>query len=79
MAKRGPVSSPGDLGRILRDARLSADVTQEDLAGDLGVTRQYLSELETGKTSLHLDRIFAAMRLLDIRLEARWDLEQPHA
>lgn len=72
MNKHGPVNAPGDLGRIIRDARLEAGLTQEEFADDLGVTRQYVSALESGKSSLHVDRLFASVRLLGVRLEATW-------
>lgn len=71
--KHGPVSTPADLGRIIRDARQQAGMTQEELADELGVTRQYVSQLERGKSSLHVTRLFSSLRLLGIRLDARWD------
>ncbi|MHB1063925.1 MAG: helix-turn-helix transcriptional regulator [Georgenia sp.] len=72
MAKHGPVNSPSDLGRILRDARQEAGLTQDEFADDLGVSRQYVSALESGKTSQHVDRIFGSLRLLGVRIEATW-------
>ncbi len=70
--KHGPVHTPADLGRIIRDARLEAEMTQEEFADELGVSRQYISQLESGKSSLHVTRLFSCLRLLGVRLEARW-------
>jgi transcriptional regulator with XRE-family HTH domain len=36
------------LGQNLREQRLARGLTQEELAGDAGIKRSYLSELERG-------------------------------
>jgi len=72
MVKHGPVNTPADLGRIIRDARLGTGMTQEEFADELGVSRQYVSQLESGKSSLHVTRLFSSLRMLGVRLEAHW-------
>lgn len=64
------IASPGDLGVFLRDLRLQRGWTQQDLAEELGVTRQYVVELETGRPTLYADRLFRALRLLGGQLRA---------
>ncbi|MFA7325017.1 MAG: helix-turn-helix transcriptional regulator [Candidatus Nanopelagicales bacterium] len=70
MALTGAVSSPQALGRILQQARLAKGLTQHELAEELGISQGYVSELEVGKASLALTRIFEIMRLTGMTLTA---------
>lgn len=61
------------LGRNLRGARLRVGLTQRELAGRVGISRSYLSELEAGAYEC---RCLTAMRLaggLGIRIEELLD------
>ena len=62
--------SARDLGEIVRRAR---GLTQAHLADELGITRQYLSELENGVDNLYVTRLFEVLDELDVtvRLEER--------
>lgn len=66
-----PIYTPADLGLFLRDLRTQGGLTQAQLADELGVTRQYVVELETGKPNLYSDRLFQALRLLGGHLRAQ--------
>jgi HTH-type transcriptional regulator / antitoxin HipB len=66
-----PINTAADLGLFLRDLRTQAGLTQAQLADELGVTRQYVVELETGKPNLYSDRLFQALRLLGGHLRAQ--------
>ena len=70
MAYRGQVTSPESLGRILQQARLLAGLSQRELARRLGTTQKYVWELESGKPSIVMDRLFAAMRETGMELTA---------
>lgn len=70
MALKGGVASPQALGRLLQQARLAQGLSQQQVAGSLGISQSYVSELESGKTSLALMRIFDIMRLTGMTLEA---------
>lgn len=70
MALKGGVASPQALGRLLQQARLAKGLSQQQVAGRLGISQSYVSELESGKTSLALMRIFDIMRLTGMTLEA---------
>lgn len=70
MAYTGKVTSPESLGRILQQARLLAGMSQRDLAKRLGTTQKYVWELESGKPSIVMDRLFAAMRETGMELTA---------
>jgi len=65
--------SARDIGATVRRARRARGITQADLADDLGITRQYLSELENGVDNLYITRLFEVLDHLDIalRLEDR--------
>ena len=67
------IARPSDLGDFIRRQRIAQDWTQEELAAELGITRQYLQEIEQGKPSLFVERLFAVLRELDItwKFEAR--------
>src|ERR1700754_5152464 len=62
MAYTGKVTSAESLGRILQQARLLSGLSQRELAKRLGTTQKYIWELEAGKPSILMDRLFAAMR-----------------
>lgn len=70
MAYTGRVTSAESLGRILQQARLLAGLSQRDLAQRLGTTQKYIWELESGKQSIVMDRLFAAMRETGMELSA---------
>jgi len=66
--------TPRDLGRFLRTLRTERDLTQNELAELLGVSRRYVYEIESGKPSLYSDRLFALLRVLDARLLVEADV-----
>jgi len=65
----GYVTTPADLGAFLRSLREERQLTQEQLADDLGITRQYLYEIESGKPTLYTTRLFSLLRLLGVRVK----------
>lgn len=56
------VTSPEALGRICREARLTHGLTQDDIAEYMDVNRRYIIELESGKPTLAMQRLFEYMR-----------------
>jgi transcriptional regulator with XRE-family HTH domain len=70
MAYTGKVTSPESLGRILQQARLLSGLTQRELAERLGTTQRYIWEVEAGKPSIFVDRLFAIMRETGMELTA---------
>ncbi|HLT60006.1 MAG TPA: helix-turn-helix transcriptional regulator [Microlunatus sp.] len=75
MAYTGRVSSAESLGRILQQARLLRGLSQRELARRLGTSQRYVWELESGKPSILMDRLFAAMRETGISLTATVDTD----
>lgn len=66
----GKVTSAESLGRILQQARLLRGLSQRGLAERLGTTQRYIWEIEAGKPSIFMERLFATMREVDIELSA---------
>ena len=69
MAYTGKVTS-ASRWRILQQARLLSGMSQRELARRLGITQKYVWELEAGKPSIVMDRLFAAMRETGMELTA---------
>ncbi|MBU2667570.1 helix-turn-helix domain-containing protein [Actinoplanes bogorensis] len=73
------LGAAADLGRYLRDRRLAVAMTQQQLAARAGVSRRWLSELESGKPTAEVGLVFkvvAALGLLvDIRPEPEPDVD----
>lgn len=64
-----------DLGHLVRDARLRLGWNQSQLAHTVGVSRQWISMVENGKTSVEFDLVLRALRALGYRLRA--DVGEP--
>lgn len=66
----GKVTGAESLGRILQQARLLRGLSQRELAERLGTTQRYIWEIEAGKPSIFMERLFAMMREVDVELSA---------
>lgn len=66
--RTSPITSPASLGRVLRESRNRAGLTQEQLSAMLGVSERYIVELEQGKPTKALDRLFDYMRETGVTL-----------
>ena len=53
-------------GSALRKARVALGLSQADLAGVLGVTPQFLSQVEKGRKALTREKQLAAARYLGV-------------
>ena len=67
------VRKPSDLGQVMRAAREARAMTQEELASDLGFSRFYLSELESGSSNIYATRLFRVLRKLGVRVTLSFD------
>lgn len=66
----GKVANAESLGRILQQARLLKGLSQRELAQRLGTTQRYIWEIEAGKPSIFMERLFAMMGEIDVELSA---------
>lgn len=61
-----------DLVGALRDVRRSrGELTQQQLADQLGVSRSYVADLESGRSNRLIDLTFDVLRVLDLELVVR--------
>ena len=67
------IRSAEDVGRTIADLRAQRGLTQEQLARQSGVSRNYLARIETGVTVAMLDRVLRILRRLgaDVTVTAR--------
>jgi HTH-type transcriptional regulator/antitoxin HipB len=70
---RAQVRSPEDLGRAIAHLRFTHDLTQEELAQRLGISRRYVYEIESGKPNLYALRVFEILNLLGASLTVTHD------
>lgn len=68
---------PGQLGTLLRNARLQRGLTQADVAAKLGVSVQAVSKLENRAGRASFDRIHRLCLLLGLELMLRSKDEAP--
>ncbi len=67
---RGPfrIYTPSSFGDAIRHYRTEAGLTQAELATMSGLQRSYLSELESGKETEQVKRLFRVLRQLGVRI-----------
>ncbi|WP_022884859.1 helix-turn-helix domain-containing protein [Glaciibacter superstes] len=58
------------LGNVLRTARLQRGLSQRELAETLGISQRYVVEIERGRPTKALERIFDFMRETGVVLHA---------
>jgi y4mF family transcriptional regulator len=64
------VRTPADLGAIIRDTRKRLKLDQATLAKRIGVSRQWVIEVEHGHPRAELALVLRALDALTIRLDA---------
>jgi HTH-type transcriptional regulator/antitoxin HipB len=63
------VRTPQDIGALLREHRQKAGLDQAELAKRVGVSRQWLVEVEGGKPRAEVGLVLRALNVLNIPLE----------
>ena len=61
--------SAAEIGRIVATARRHRGLTQTKLARALGVTQNWISEIERGKDTAQIGKILRVLSFLGVRLE----------
>ncbi len=75
MAKRtADIRSGQAFGQVIADIRSARGLTQTELAEQSGVTRSYLSHVETGRTTRLLDMMLRILRVLNARVYIVFDV-----
>lgn len=65
--------SPGDIGLAIQQARLAQGLSQTALADRLGISQRSVSEIETGKPTIYMRKVFDLLRATGVELNASWD------
>jgi HTH-type transcriptional regulator / antitoxin HipB len=73
------ITTPGQVGEVLRARRTSRRIPQRELAAKLGISQGRLSTLETAPAALTLDRLILLANLLDLEVVLRDKTEVPNA
>jgi HTH-type transcriptional regulator/antitoxin HipB len=61
--------SAAEIGKIVATARRHRGLTQTQLARALGVTQNWISEIERGKDTAQIGKILRVLSFLGVRLE----------
>ena len=81
---KATVRTARELGAVVRQARLDARMSQEGLAEKAGVSRPWLSELETGKRTAEVGLVLRVLSAAGLTLyvdrasssSPSWDLPE---
>ena len=68
------VRTPADLGAVVREQRKQLKLDQATLAKRIGVSRQWVIEVERGHARAELGLVLRALDALNIRLDAAPDV-----
>ena len=64
------IQKPSDLARLVKTRRQAHGLTQQEVADDVGITRQSLARIERGHGGVSFDTVLRILEKLDIHLEA---------
>ena len=68
------VESAVEVGALIRQARVVAAMTQQELADRVGTTRQWVIRLEQGQNSPAMSTVMVALSVLGLEMVALHDL-----
>ncbi len=57
-----------ELGPLVRERRRSLNITQETLADLAGCSKPFVIAVESGKTSLRLDKLWTLLKVLGLEV-----------
>ena len=64
-----------DLGKKIRELRLANDLTQEELANRVELTKGYISQLENNLTSPSINTLYSILEVLGTDVHEFFSLE----
>ena len=64
------IRTPSDLGAVIRDRRKQLKLDQATFANRIGVSRQWVIQIERGRPRPELGLVLRALDALDIQLDA---------
>lgn len=63
-----PIDNPASLGKIVRASRKAQKIRQDDAAGSIGVSENFLGKIERGSESVQWGKLFQVLEGLGIRV-----------
>jgi HTH-type transcriptional regulator/antitoxin HipB len=63
------ITSPNDIGRAICEQRLLLELDQQELAKRVGVSRQWIVEIEHGKPRAEIGLLLRTIDALNLRIE----------
>lgn len=65
---RIPIHSAAAIGKVVRASRKVQKIRQDDAAGSIGVSENFLGKIERGSESVHWGKLFQVLDGLGIRV-----------
>jgi HTH-type transcriptional regulator/antitoxin HipB len=65
--------SPGDIALAIQQARLVQGLSQTALADQLGISQRSVSEIESGRPTIYIRKVFDLLSATGVDLTATWD------
>lgn len=65
-----PINSASAIGKIVRASRKAQGIRQDDAAGSIGVSENFLGKVERGSESVQWGKLFQVLEGLGIRVMA---------
>lgn len=63
------IKKASDLGPMIREVRKAQNLRQDDAAGSIGVSENFLGKVERGSETVQWGKLFAVLNDLGLRLE----------
>lgn len=63
-----PIDNAGTIGRLVRASRKAQKIRQDDAAGSIGVSENFLGKIERGSVSVQWGKLFQVLEGLGIRV-----------
>jgi len=73
------IRTVADLGALIRDRRRQLGMDQQTLASRIGVSRQWIIEIEQGKARAQVGRLLQALHALGLTVDVNASPERPTA
>lgn len=63
-----PINEAGEIGQVVRASRKAQQIRQDDAAGSIGVSENFLGKLERGSDTVQWGKLFQVLEGLGIRI-----------
>ncbi len=63
-----PIDQAADIGKVVRASRKAQKIRQDDAAGSIGVSENFLGKVERGSESVQWGKLFQVLDGLGIRV-----------